>query len=430
MRYTLTLALMCALLAVPGRARALDLETALRDVAAGSPTLAARRAMAEAARQRVGPAGAWVSPMVEFGAINVPTTGRFNEDPMTMKMVGVAQRVPVFGANRLSRGAARAEAGAALATVETSLWELSGMAIEAYADAYYANALALETEVHRGVMDRLVASARARYESGRGRLEDVLRAEAERARLFADLATFRAEESSARAKLDVLRGVVPAGLPDLLAAPSLAAVPADLATWLLAVTPGHPRLRELDQQVSRYRFAARAERRMAWPDLELRASYGKRETLAGGIRQDDMYSASVAFMVPLFSGERGVAEGAEMDAMALASQSERRVAELALLEQVTATHAAALAAQRTVGLLADTVVAVQRRAVDASWVAYSAGSSDLWRVFEASHSLYGDEIALQRARQDLAHAEARLIALTGRWDLIGVRLPEVKGSEP
>ena len=201
-----------------------------------------------------------------------------------------------------------------------------------------------------------------------------------------------------------------------------------LDAWLAAVAPGHPRLRELDAQVGRYRFSARAARRMAWPDLELRASYGRRGTLEGGIAQDNMFTAMVGFMLPIFAGARERSEGAEMDAMARASQAERRGVELELRRQVVSAHAEAARAARTVSLLADSVIAVQHRAVEASWTSYRAGTTDLWRVFEATHSLYAEEIALVRARQERARAEARLVSLTGRGELLGVALPGTRSE--
>jgi outer membrane protein TolC len=407
---------------------ALDLESVLRQVASANPTLAARRSMAEAAQRRVAPAGAWQSPMVELGAVNVPTNGRFDMDPMTMKMIGVAQRVPLFGANRLSRRSAAEAASAERAAAAMTGYETFGMAYEVYADAYYADQLVREAVSHQSVMDRLVQSARARYEAGNGRLEDVLRAEAERARTLADLAAFRGEAEGARARLDALQGLEPRPRSDTLVSPPAVSVPADPSAWLAAVTPEHPRLREMDAQASRFDFAARAARRMLWPDLQLSASYGIREPIMG-IRQDNMYTAMVGLMVPIFARSGELSMGAEMDAMAEASRSERRAAELDLREQVTSAWAAAAAAQRTVGLLADTVLVTQRRAVDASWVAYSAGTTDLWRVFEASHTLYQEQVALERARQDLARAQARLLALTGRGELLGIRLPETPGSQ-
>ena len=74
-------------------------------------------------------------------------------------------------------------------------------------------------------------------------------------------------------------------------------------------------------------------------------------------------------------------------------------------------------------------VAARRRAVDAAWVSYAAGATDLWRVLEVSHSLYADEVALARARRDLVRTEARLVALTGRTDLLGVPLSGAVGDK-
>ncbi|HKQ57594.1 MAG TPA: hypothetical protein VJY35_06975, partial [Candidatus Eisenbacteria bacterium] len=86
-------------------------------------------------------------------------------------------------------------------------------------------------------------------------------------------------------------------------------------------------------------------------------------------------------------------------------------------------HAEAAAARRTARLLADTVTAIQHRALEASWSGYRAGTTDLSMVFESAHRVYAEETALVRARQELAHAAARLIALTGRADLLGFNLP-------
>jgi outer membrane protein TolC len=414
---------LCGVVITPPRSSALDLEGALRQATAANPTLAARDAMVEAAQRRVGPAGAWSSPMVELGAVNVPTDGRFDTDPMTMKMIGVTQRVPVFGANRLARGAARAEVRGESAAAEMTAFEIWGLTWQAYADAYYAGELARLADAHGAVMEHMILSARARYESGNGRLEDILRAQAEQARTFADLASLRAEERGARARLDALRGVMPGAGADSLAPPPAVAVPPTPDAWLAAIAPSHPRLRERQAQVDRYRLSARAARRMVWPDLELHGSYGRREPLAGLTPQDDMFSATVAFMLPIFAGSRERSEAAGMEAMARVSEAERKAAELDLIAQVAAVHATAAAAQRTVGLLADTVVTTQRRASDASWVSYRAGATDLWRVFESTHALYSEEIALVRARQELARAAAQMLTLTGRGDLLGVALP-------
>lgn len=118
-----------------------------------------------------------------------------------------------------------------------------------------------------------------------------------------------------------------------------------------------------------------------------------------------------------------------MDAMARASESELRAAQLDLDQQIVSLYANARANARIVSLLADTVVVTQRRAVAASWSAYDAGATDLWRVFEATHALYGEEVVLIRARQDLTRTEARLLAVTADGEPFGLTLPEIQRSE-
>lgn len=419
---------------LPRPSAALDLPEALSQVASANPTLVARGAMVEAARRRVAPATAWISPRVELGVANVPIHGGLDSDPMTMKMIEVSQRLPLFGDQGASRDAAREAAARESASATLAAYDLFAMTWEAYAEARLAGELAGVAEAHIALMHRLVESARARFESGSGRLEDLLRSQVERSSTQGDLVTFRAESQGARARLDALRGVAPGGAPGA-AADTLAPMPAPAATpadaWLTTLGPDHPRLRGLAAEANGYRHSARATRREAWPDLEVRASYGFRAPLVtahAATPQEDMFSAWVGFSLPFLAGRDAGAEGAAMEAMARASEAERRGAELELRRQVVAAHIEMTAQGRTTALLADTVITTLHRAVEASWTAYRAGSTDLWRVFESAHALYSNELALARARQARARAEARLIALTGRMDLLGVA-PPAFGSE-
>jgi len=413
----------------PREARALDLDAAFREVAAANPTLAGRRDMAEAARQRVTSAGAWPSPMLEVGAINVPTNGSFDMDPMTMKMVGIEQRLPLFGARGLRRNAASAAADAEDAGVEMANYETFALAWEAYADAYHADQLIAQGHAHHAEMDQLVRSARARYDAGRGRLDEVLRAEAEHARTSSDMLGFRAEAVGARARLAALMGRPTATLDDALEPLPATTLPEDPALVAAAVSDAHPQLRAGRARAEGYRLAAQAARRMTWPDLTVGFSYGFREPIMG-MPQDDMWTATVGFMLPIFAGQNEGAMGAEMDAMARASDSELRAASLELDRQARSLHALARADRGTITLLADSVVTTERRAVAAAWSAYTAGATDLGRVFEATHDLYREEVSLVRARQDLARVEARLLAITARPDLFSLTLPAIPRREP
>src|SRR5258705_1910412 len=186
------LVLACAVV-IPARdGFALDLPAVLAQVAEQNPNLAARAALVDAAGQRVRTASVWTGPELMLGVENVPTNPlAFNRDPMTMKTIELRQRIPIAGTRGLRKDAAGENVTAARSELTLARWQRWGDAWEAYADAFYENLLANETAHHHGVMDRIVAAARAQYQSGRGRLDPVLRAETERARIIADQAMYR-----------------------------------------------------------------------------------------------------------------------------------------------------------------------------------------------------------------------------------------------
>lgn len=422
-------ATLVALASLAPPARALDLPTALAQVAAANPTLAARRQMADAAHARIAPAGAWSPPMLEAGLVNAPVGGALDMDDMTMRMVGVAQKLPLSGANGLARRAAREAWVAERAGAEDAHWSMLGEAWQAYADAWWAGELARCAAGHGGTMDALVGAARARVASGRARWDEIPAAEAERARTRADLADWRAEAASARARLDAMRGVDAAAA----AGDTLAPVPepeAPDSAWLAGANAAHPRLRAAEARQQRWSLGARAARRMAWPDIEVRASYGWRAPMPDGMTRDAMYSVTGAIMLPLFARSREGAEGVEMDAMARAAGDERRADELALRAGIAQLLAQRAAARERVSLLTDTVLVARRAAFDAVQRAWSAGLADFSRVLDAEHALYAEETSLVRARQQLSRLTGALVSLAARGDLAGFPLPAAPRSQP
>jgi len=405
-------------------ARALDLEQVLTEVDARDATLASHRHMARVAHAREKRAGAWDAPMLDLMVENVPVGGRFDMDPMTMRVVGLEQRVQPFGSRGLARRAAGRDAQAADANTEGMRWERFAEAWVAYADAWSAGQRARAATEHRGVMDRMAAAARARYESGRGRLDGLLRAEAERARLLGDAAMFTAEERAARARLDALRGREAGAAAESLAAPPEWLAPDSDAAWR-ELAGSHPRVRAAAEREAARRGSAAAIRRMGWPELTLRASYGFRSDLVGAQHaQDDMWSAGVGILLPIGNSSRQGAEAAEMAAMADAAAAEREAERRSLAAETHALRERAAAMRRVAALLADTVLVAERRALQAAWSGYESGATDLAGVLGAAHASYNEELDLTRARQDLAGLLARLLAVTARAELFGLHVPE------
>ena len=100
--------------AAPEEPRDAQLQELIAEAVRNNPEIRAASNEAEAARQRVSPAGALDDPMLEAGLINVPTDSwRLNREDMTMKMLGLAQRFPFPGKRALRREVAERDAGTA-----------------------------------------------------------------------------------------------------------------------------------------------------------------------------------------------------------------------------------------------------------------------------------------------------------------------------
>ena len=90
-----------------------DLALLLKEAGERNPELGAARREAEAAASRVEPAAALDDPMLEAGLLNVPAQSLdLRQEDMTMKMIGISQRLPYPGKRALRRGAAQKEAEA------------------------------------------------------------------------------------------------------------------------------------------------------------------------------------------------------------------------------------------------------------------------------------------------------------------------------
>ena len=103
------------MLAQAGGAMAPALPSALRQLIGEAlrhnPDIAAASHEKDAARHRVSPAGALEDPMFEAGLVNMPISPwRLNREDMTMKMLGISQRLPYPGKRGLREAVAAKDA--------------------------------------------------------------------------------------------------------------------------------------------------------------------------------------------------------------------------------------------------------------------------------------------------------------------------------
>ena len=113
-RHMMSIAALTLLLALPAAAQVAPdggLAALLAQAVENNPDIQAARRELAAARSRVSPAAALDDPMLEAGVVNLPAKSlSFRREDMTMKMIGITQRLPYPCKRALRRELAEKEA--------------------------------------------------------------------------------------------------------------------------------------------------------------------------------------------------------------------------------------------------------------------------------------------------------------------------------
>lgn len=390
-----------------------QLAALVAEALANNPEIAAARDELDAARQRVPAAGALDDPMMEFGVVNAPLESlSLRREDMTMKMLGLGQRLPFPGKRGLRRAVATADAE----SIELAAREIANRIARDVRVAY--EELAFNEEAQRIVvttrvaLEQLAAIARSRYQVGQAAQNDVLDAHIELERLGAELLRLAGDNSARQSELQRLLGRSGPAPRIHAGALQLAAGPEADAGERPAIE-NRPQLLALQALVERSTRSIDLAQRDYYPDLDVKLQYGQRDRALDGTARDDMVSLTVGFNLPIWRKARLEPQVAEARAM-------RRQAQGMLLAQRLETQAAldaelALVRQwRATAELYQSALLPQARAATASALAaYRVGRVDFLTLRQAQLREYeiSTELAMAIANHNKAIAE--IVMLVG-----------------
>jgi cobalt-zinc-cadmium efflux system outer membrane protein len=194
-----------------------DLPGLLEHARQQNAELALMRAEAEAARQRVQPAGALPDPTVRVELMDVTNEasgGRFSLLPSKVgeTRYTVMQMFPAWGKRDLRREAAAAGVDEAQHRTAAAWSELSMRIKSAYARYYAAAGNEQLTREILDLMKRIEQIAQARYAGGLVSQQDPIRAQIEQTTMRSELIMLQAEKDTQRARLNALLSRSPAAL--------------------------------------------------------------------------------------------------------------------------------------------------------------------------------------------------------------------------
>lgn len=307
--------------AQPAPADALIAEL-IQEAIANNPEIAAARSERDAAQQRIAYAGALDDPMLEVDVINVPQdTLRLDREDMTMKVLGLSQKLPFPGKRDLRRAVAAANAE----SLDLAAEEVSNRIVRDLRVAYEELALNEESQRIlgrvRAALEQLVVIARSRYDVGEAVQADVLDAQTELDRLQVEQHRLTREYAVLQSDIRRLLGRKAVEAPLAVTAPVLSPEPASKAELQALAIANRPQLLALQSVVARNSQSIALAQREYYPDFDLKLEYGQRERTPEGLPRDDLVSLTVSLNLPIWRKSRLAPQVAEARAMRAQAES-------------------------------------------------------------------------------------------------------------
>ena len=379
-----------------------------------NPDIHAAARELDAARSRVSPAGALDDPMLELGVVNLPVRSpSFRREEMTMKMIGLAQRLPYPGKRALRRELAEKEADAMANNLQETSNRVAREVKVAYLDLGLIDETVRLVDRNKRVLEQFLAIAEARYAVGQGSQADVLKAQTQLSRMIDEQIKLGRERPMFEAELNRALGRGAAARELKTQPPRARNVPLRLDELREQARVHRAQLLAQQDTIARNDKMLELARRDYYPDFDLRFSYGQRDNFED-MRRDDMISFTVAINLPVWRAEKRDPRVAE--AVAMREQATRmyeaRLNEInAMLRQQVATAEQSLKSVR----LYDTGILPQSRlAVEAALAAYKVNRVDFFTLLDNQMTVFNYEIAHAASLTGHNKALAEIEFLTGK----------------
>lgn len=392
--------------------RPVTLADHVREARRRSPALRAAAQTWRAALERMPQAVSLPDPRLSLGYFLDEVETRTG--PMEWRL-GVSQAFPWFGTLDASGEQAAAMAEAARERFVAAGFEVGSQVRDAWYEFAYLDAAIAVTRQHRELLSSWEEVAQIRYANGRGRDDDVIRAQVELGKLEDRVRTLEDLRLPVAARVNAVldrAATTPLPVPDGRWPEPPALDEDELREQLWQSSPRMSALRH-EQEAARH--AIELADKQFFPDLSLGVDYTSIGSARGpGVSGsgDDAIAITMGIGLPLRRGRRN-ARLREAQAR-LGATSASLSAELNhLAAELEMALYRVRDAERRVGLYRDALVPKGHEAVESTTVSYQAGSAGFLELVDAERVLLEFELAASRAQADQLQALADVERLTG-----------------
>jgi outer membrane protein, heavy metal efflux system len=351
-----------------------------------NPEYASMRHEAQAAGERIAPAGAWPDPRLRVEFEDITKMGEQNPTLLPNRVGGarytLMQDLPWFGKRDLKRDIASFEAEGAHGRAMGNWAELSSRIKTGYAQFYYIQHNERLTREILDLMVRLEKIARVRYAGGLAAQQDVIRTQVEQTNLKNEMIALESERLQTQARLNALVAR-PASAP--LAQPErLRPLPEparlDYAALEERVRARSPQLRTEDARTRSAEKTRELTYKNRYPDVTL----GIAPLQSGSSIKEWMLM--VEMNIPLQQSSRRSQER-EAEAMLAAAQSRKESVTNQALAELSENLSALEAARRTELTITGSLLPQAELTYQSALASYQNGKLDFATLLDSQRQI-------------------------------------------
>jgi cobalt-zinc-cadmium efflux system outer membrane protein len=381
-----------------------DVQSLLEHARTQNPELALMRSEAEAAAQRVQPAGALPDPVLRVELMNVNNYGNGSGFSLLPSKVGeteytLMQMLPAWGKRDLRRDVANADLQQAKARTDAAWTELAMRIKTGYARYFLAAGNERLTREILDLMARVEQIAQARYAGGLVSQQDAIRAQLEQTTMRSELIMLESEKRQVRSRLNALLARdAAAPLAEPKALRPLPAARLDAAALAQRARASNPLLLAEEARLAGAEKNRELTRRNRYPDFNVGISptqMGSRIT---------QWGVMVEVNIPLQQTTRHSQE-AEAEAMVSAARSRSQNVANQLVGDLGEQLAMLEAARSTEALVTNQSLPQSELSLRSAIAAYENGKLDFTALLEAQRQIRKTRLDRLKAQ---AEAQMRL----------------------
>lgn len=373
---------------------------------------AAMQFEADAASERIGPAGALPDPKLRVELMDITRMGERNAtlDPSRVGQAKylLMQDIPWFGKRGLREDIATFDAEAARSVAQGGWTELKALITKTYVQHYFVSRSEILTREILDLMRRLEQIAQVRYANGVAPQQDAIRAQLEQTTIRNELIGIENERRGVVARLNALLNrpahaplAEPQSLPGL---PEDAAL--DMATLLDRARESNP---QLATEANRIR-AAEKSRELTYKNRYPDFAVGVAPVQSGNSIEE--WEVMFEVNIPLQQGTRRSQER-EAGALLAAARARHDAVTHRLSGEIAENLSAYTAARRTEELIASSLLPQSRLTLDSALAGYETGKVDFATLLEAQRAINQTRLNLLKAQAEQQTRMADIERLLG-----------------